>query len=319
MKTLFAAAGIALLFASCSADFEKTKSGLAYKIIKGKGGAKLKGGDIIKINGTIKIAPKDTVLFSTTRMSEYLPVDTGTRLTHDFSEVLKYCSVGDSLITIAQVDTLVKRGTADYKGFFKRGDQLVTGIRIVKAFSSREEVMKDQQQEMDKERARETAEMEKELSKKGIKAEKTESGVFVEMINSGSGEKVQNGKQVTVNYTGSLMENGKKFDSNEDTAFHHTEPYKFVVGTGETIRGWEEGILKLSTGSKANLYIPAMMGYGPQGMPPTIPRFAALKFEIEVLKVEDAPARPKMPMGMNSQQGGNPQEQGGNPQQNPNK
>ena len=61
-----------------------------------------------------------------------------------------------------------------------------------------------------------------------------------------------------------------------------------------------------------------MIGYDPQGMPPSIPRYAALKFEVEVLKVEDAPAQPKMPMGMRNGQGGNPQDQGGNPQQDPN-
>ena len=318
MKRIFAAAGLALLLASCSNEYEKTKSGLAYKIIKGKGGAKLKGGDIVKINGTIKIAPKDTILFSTINMPEYIPVDTSSKLSHDFNEVLRNCSVGDSLITIAQVDTMVKRGTTDYKGIFKRGDQLVTGLRIVKAFSNREDVMKDQQQEMDKERARETAELEKELNKKSIKAEKTENGVFVEILNPGAAEKVQNGKQVTVNYTGSLIENGKKFDSNTDTTFHHSQPFPFVVGAGQTIRGWEEGILKLGLGGKANLYIPAMMGYGPQGMPPSIPRYAALKFEVEVLKIEEAPAKPKMPMGMKNGQGGNPQDQGGNPQQDPN-
>lgn len=312
MKKMFAIAGLAILMASCSTNYEKTKSGLAYKIIKGKGGAKLKFGDIVKINGTIKIAPRDTVLFSTTNMSEYVPVDTSSRLSHDFNEVLRLCSVGDSLITIAQVDTLVNKGQADYKGFFKRGDQIVTGLRIVKAFAGREDVMKDQQQEMEKEKVREVADLQALLNKKGIKAEKTENGVMVEVLNPGGAEKVMSGKQVTVNYTGSLLENGKKFDSNTDTTFHHMQPYPFVVGGGQTIKGWEEGILKMGVGGKANLYIPAMMGYGPQGNPPVIPRFAALKFEVEVLKMEDAPVQPKMPPNM--PQHGNPQ---GNPQQNP--
>ncbi len=64
------------MMTACNADYEKTKSGLAYKIIKGKGGAKLKMGDVVKINGTIKISPKDTVLFETTNVGEYLQVDT---------------------------------------------------------------------------------------------------------------------------------------------------------------------------------------------------------------------------------------------------
>ena len=313
MKKMFAVAGLAIMMASCSTNYEKTKSGLAYKIIKGKGGAKLKAGDVVKILGTIKIAPKDTTLFATTNVPEYVPVDTSSRLSHDFNEVLKLCSVGDSLITIAQVDTLVKRGSADYKGFFKRGDQIVTGLRIVKAFASREEVMKDQQQEMENEKKREVSRLESELSKKGIKTEKTENGVMVETMTAGTGPKVEAGKMVTVNYTGSLMDGGKKFDSNTDTSFHHNQPFPFVVGSGQTIRGWEEGLMKMNVGSKANVYIPAMMGYGPQGNPPTIPRFAALKFEIEVLKMEDAPPQPKLPAGMQGQ--GNPPQ--GNPQEDP--
>ena len=315
MKKMFTVVGLAILLASCSTNtsYEKTKSGLAYKIIKGKGGAKLKFGDFVKIMGSIKIAPRDSFLFTTSKMAEYLPVDTSSRLSHDFNEVLKLCSVGDSIITVAQVDTLVKRGQANYEGFFKRGDQIVTALRIVKAFAGKDEVMKDQQMEMEKVKVSEVSELQDELNKKGIKTEKTENGVFVETLKAGDTAKVQNGKLVTVNYTGSLMENGKKFDSNTDTTFHHIAPFAFVVGAGQTIKGWEEGILKMGVGGKANLYVPSMLGYGPQGSPPMIPRFAALKFEVEVVKMEEAPAPPKNARPM-PQQGANPQQ---NPQQQP--
>lgn len=308
---MFVIAGLAMLLGSCSTSYEKTKSGLTYMIIKGKGGAKLKSGDIVKIRISLKIAPKDSVLYSSV-VPDYVPVDTSSKLTHDFTEVLKLCSVGDSLVTIAQVDTLVKRGQADYKGFLKRGDQIVTSLRIEKAFSGQEEVMKDQQAELDIEKGKELSQLAAALSKKGIKTEKTENGVMIEMLTPGTGEKIQNGKMVTVNYTGYLFENGKKFDSNTDTSFHHVQPYPFVVGAGQTIKGWEEGILKMGVGSKANLYIPAMLGYGPNGNPPVIPRFAALKFEVEVIKMEDAPPPPpaKNPMEMMKGSANQQQEKG---------
>ncbi len=142
-----------------------------------------------------------------------------------------------------------------------------------------------------------------------------------------SAEKVQSGKQVTVNYTGALLENGKVFDSNTDTAFHHVQPFSVVVGGGQTIRGWEEGLQKLSVGGKGNIYIPSLLGYGPQGMPPTIPKFSSLKFTVEVVKMEDAPAQPQMPMGRgraaNPNDGGaqqdprqvDPRQQGSDPRQ----
>jgi FKBP-type peptidyl-prolyl cis-trans isomerase len=304
MKQMLALAGVALLVASCNTNYEKTASGLAYKIFKGEDKQKLKTGDIVKINASIKVTPKDTILFTTAgHMPEYIPLDTTTRSTHDFNEVLKLCSVGDSLIVVSQVDTLVKRGMAQYNEMFKRGDQIVTTLKVLKALS-REEQPKDQQAEMEKEKAKEVAQLDSYLKKKGIKAQKTENGAFIEILNPGSAEKVVPGKQVSINYKGALLENGKVFDSNIDTSFHHTDPYTFVLGAGQSIRGLEEGVLMLGKGGKGNIYVPSLLGYGPPGAPPAIPGYASLKFEVEVTDVTNAP-----PM----QQGGMPGMPGGDP------
>ncbi|HEX8461897.1 MAG TPA: FKBP-type peptidyl-prolyl cis-trans isomerase [Segetibacter sp.] len=318
MKKMLAIAGLAFIVASCNPNYEKTPSGLTYKIIKGDNKQKLKFGDIVKINGSIKITPKDTFLFSTTHLPEYLPVDTSSKQTHDFNEVLKLCSVGDSLIVVAQVDTLVKRGMAQYNEMFKKGDQIVTALRIQKAFSNQADQAKDQQMEMEKERVRQVAEVENYLKKKGIKAEKTQNGVFVEVLSPGSAEKITPGKEVTVNYTGAIMETGKVFDSNTDSTFHHLEPLKFVVGAGRTIRGWEEGMQLLGNGGKGNIYIPSLLGYGPPGSPPAIPPYSNLKFAVEVKNVVMAPPPPPMqgmPGGMQGQGQQDPRQQqqsGGN-------
>src|SRR4051812_37649060 len=133
MKKLLAIIGLAFMVASCNVNYEKTPSGLAYKIIKGNNKTKFKAGDIIKFNVTVKLSPKDTVLFSTyTAMPQYLPFDTSSRKTHDFTEILKYASPGDSLITVAQVDTLVKNNVLQYSEFFKRGDQIMTYVKLIK-------------------------------------------------------------------------------------------------------------------------------------------------------------------------------------------
>jgi FKBP-type peptidyl-prolyl cis-trans isomerase len=298
MKQMLAVAALAVIMASCNTNYEKTQSGLTYKIIKGKGNQKLKAGDIAKIYATIKISPRDTVLFTTaSHLPEYVPVDTSSRMSHDYNEVLKFCNVGDSLVVVSQVDTLVKRNMAQYNNMLKRGDQIMTSMRILKTFANREDQAKDQQQELDKERAREVADIEAYLKKKGIKAQKTQNGVYVEQVTAGSGEKPVNGKQVTVNYRGSLLENGKVFDSNMDSSFHHMQPFSFVLGANQTIRGWEEGLLALGKGAKGNLYIPSLLGYGPPGAPPAIPGYAPLKFEVEVLNISDAPPmrQPQMP------------------------
>jgi hypothetical protein len=186
MKQILAIAGMALVFASCNTQFDKAPSGLAYKIIKGDGKEKLKAGQIIKINGIVKITPKDSVMFTTYgHLPEYLPVDTTAKKSYDFNEILPLASVGDSIITVAQVDSLVKMGLAQYSDVLKKGDQIQTSIRILKAFNNDEERSADQQKELDLEKQREIAHIENYLKKKGIKAQKTENGVFVAVQDAG--------------------------------------------------------------------------------------------------------------------------------------
>jgi FKBP-type peptidyl-prolyl cis-trans isomerase FkpA len=293
MKKLLAIAGLTFMIASCNTNYEKTKSGLAYKIFSQGKGEKLKPGQIVKINGQVTIAPKDSILFNTFgHLPEYLPFDTSSRETHDFTEVLKFAKVGDSMVVIAQVDTLVKKGAVQYNDFLKKGDQIVYKVKILGVFNSEEEKVKDQQMEMEKEKEREIADLAAYLKKNNITAQKTENGVFVQVIEPGTGPKVKNGDQISVNYTGSLLSTGKVFDSNVDTSFKHPEPFMFVTGTGSAIQGWEEGFQFFGKGGKGVLYIPAMMGYGPAGNGREITPYAALKFEVEVKDVSMPPAQP---------------------------
>jgi len=136
MKQLLSVLCVAMIVASCNTQYDKTPSGLTYKIIKGdaSGKQKFKAGDIIKINGVVKVKGKDSVLFSSYgRLPEYVPYDTSSRKTHDFTEVLKYASVGDSIIAVAQIDTLVKMQALQYSDVFKKGDQITYNIKLLKA------------------------------------------------------------------------------------------------------------------------------------------------------------------------------------------
>ena len=321
MKQILAIAGLALVFASCNSKFEKAPSGLAYKIIKGDSKEKLKAGQIIKINGIVKLTPKDSVMFTTYgHLPEYLPVDTTAKKSYDFNEILILASVGDSVVTVAQVDSLVKMGLAQYSDVLKKGDQIQTSLKILKVFNNEQEKNADQTKELDQEKQREIATLESYLKKKGIKAEKTANGVFVEVKDAGQGPKAAVGQQLSVDYTGSLLETGKKFDSNVDTTFGHVQPLQFVIGSGQTIRAWEEGFQFFGKGGKGTLYVPSLMGYGPPGKPPVIPAYASLVFEVEVKDMMTAPAQPQMNMMDPRHQGGNPQQQGqpqGRPQQGP--
>ncbi|MCW3122414.1 MAG: hypothetical protein JWQ38_1906 [Flavipsychrobacter sp.] len=124
------------------------------------------------------------------------------------------------------------------------------------------------------------------FAKNSIKASKTPSGLYYTISKQGTGPTAKPGKKVTMNYTGKTMD-GKTFDSNQDPKFNHVQPFPFVLGQGQVIKGWDEGIQLLQKGSKGTLFIPSGMGYGPSGMGGAIPPNAVLIFDVEVLDIEN--------------------------------
>lgn len=109
----------------------------------------------------------------------------------------------------------------------------------------------------------------------------TESGLTYIITKKGDGEQVKAGNEVIVNYTG-LLTNGAMFDS----SLHRNEPFSFPVGMGMVIKGWDEGLQKLSVGDHATLIIPPSIGYGSGGAGGVIPPNATLIFIIEVLGIK---------------------------------
>jgi FKBP-type peptidyl-prolyl cis-trans isomerase FkpA len=101
-------------------------------------------------------------------------------------------------------------------------------------------------------------------------------------LSVGNGREARTGDTVRVQYTGTLM-NGVKFDSSYD---HGHEPFKFTLGKGEVIKGWDQGVVGMRVGGKRRLRIPPDLGYGAKGSPPSIPPGAGLVFEVELVAVE---------------------------------
>lgn len=107
-------------------------------------------------------------------------------------------------------------------------------------------------------------------------------GVKIENISPGDGQTFpKTGQTVVVHYTGTL-ENGTKFDSSRDRGV----PFKFRIGKGEVIKGWDEGVAQLSVGQRARLVCSPDYAYGSRGHPGIIPPNATLIFDVELLKVE---------------------------------
>ncbi|KAI9085227.1 hypothetical protein K1719_032750 [Acacia pycnantha] len=88
------------------------------------------------------------------------------------------------------------------------------------------------------------------------------------------------GDRVKVHYRGKLTD-GTVFDS----SFERDSPIEFELGTGQVIKGWDQGLLGMCIGEKRKLQIPAKLGYGEQGSPPTIPGGATLIFDTELVGV----------------------------------
>jgi FKBP-type peptidyl-prolyl cis-trans isomerase FkpA len=110
----------------------------------------------------------------------------------------------------------------------------------------------------------------------------TDSGLKIEEILEGSGETAAAGMSVVVHYTG-WLENGSKFDSSRD----RDDPFRFNLGRGMVIRGWDEGVEGMKVGGKRKLTIPAHLGYGMAGAGGVIPPNATLVFEVELLGLDD--------------------------------
>ena len=108
-----------------------------------------------------------------------------------------------------------------------------------------------------------------------------EECLVTEDVEVGDGDEATEGSIVTVHYTGTL-EDGTEFDSSRGRA-----PFKFLLGGGQVIQGWDEGIVGMKVGGTRELTICSDKAYGDEGFPP-IPPEATLIFEVELLKVRQA-------------------------------
>jgi FKBP-type peptidyl-prolyl cis-trans isomerase len=109
------------------------------------------------------------------------------------------------------------------------------------------------------------------------------SGLRYTDLAPGEGEEAKAGDVVEVHYTGWLTD-GKKFDSSRD----RNEPFRFRLGKGMVIKGWDEGVAGMKRGGKRRLTIPSVLGYGKRGAGDVIPPDADLVFEVELLGIGGA-------------------------------
>lgn len=131
--------------------------------------------------------------------------------------------------------------------------------------------------------ARKAAEEEAgELPKPNIPSGPPPKKLVIEDVKQGSGATAKAGDEVTVHYVGVLYDGGELFDSN----WGEDEPFSFNLGNSEVIKGWDQGVPGMKVGGRRELIIPPDLGYGSEGIYPSIPPNATLVFLVELLEVK---------------------------------
>ena len=287
-----------------SFNYKKLNDNLSYAfIIKKNTTVKPQNGDQINVN--MQMTSNNMLLFNSWQTNKGKPAVYGVTepaFKGDIIEAIKLMTPGDSIVCVVDANALFNNTKNKRPAFIKSGDKIQYFIKLI-SIKTKEQVQKEQQadfqrqinEQMAKQKAaatKQAATDDKVLTKwfttKNINPTKAPSGMYYTIKKEGTGEQAVVGDSVQMNYTGTLLD-GTKFDSNEDTAFHHVQPYSLILGRGTVIKGWEMGIPLLKVGSKATFYIPSGMAYGTQARPGSasnpkgIPANSILVFDMELL------------------------------------
>jgi FKBP-type peptidyl-prolyl cis-trans isomerase len=312
---LIVAVAIIILLGSCGSDsrfpgYTRAKeTGLHYKFFvhnDNDSARKPSVGDGIQFRYIIYKYPNDSVIVDSKNTAQSgdgyarfaMPKST---FKGSFEDGLMMMSEGDSASFIIPADSFflkTMRFNELPKGF--RPGTYVRGVfKLGKVITKKEleENMAKQQKEMEEVMMKRAEEEKKLLSdyidKNKITQKAEESGLIVIVSKEGKGSQPKAGDTVVVNYTGMLLD-GKVFDTSLESVAKANnifqngrkyEPFKFPLGMGMVIPGWEEGISKLKKGSKARFIIPSSIAYGANGAPPVIPPFSTLIFDVELVNV----------------------------------
>lgn len=259
-------------------------SGL-YFIEKVKGtGSKIDSGSIVMLHFSLSTTDGKP-LFSSYDRGEPLRMEAGKPFdTPGFDEGVANMTKGGKATFI--VPSSIAFGAQGRGGMILPYTTLIYDVEIMdvmsKAAWDKEQEMKKKAEEAKKEAAKgqEMSKLNQYLKANNITVKPTLSGLYYIENNKGTGIKASAGKKVKVHYTGTLLD-GTKFDSSRD----RNEPFEFVLGQGQVIKGWDEGIAMMNVGSKATFIIPSKIAYGERDMG-TIPPYSTLVFDVELLEVK---------------------------------
>ncbi len=298
MAALFVAA--ATMMVACNGDkegFKKTDNGLYYRFDKqNKDGQQVQEGDVLVGELTIRF---DTTTIFTNKGEARRIAQATPNYEIKIGEGLLMMHVGDVATFAMDADTAAKYVDpnlmpANYKE--GTGQKLYYEISL-QDIVSREEMEQERlnfNNSMDERMKSEPDDIAAYIKDNNITAKPTADGLYVIVKKRGNGPKVATGKEISVNYTGRLLD-GTIFDSSVESdarqgnVYNPQRPYEpmtYVVGRDKLIEGWEQGVMGQPEGTVLQLVIPSALAYGPRQMSAVILPYSPLVFNIEIVSVK---------------------------------
>jgi FKBP-type peptidyl-prolyl cis-trans isomerase len=288
---------------SCQQNFKKGDKGLEYKIMSDGKGQQLKIGNFMQMNirQSITSGEKDSVLNdSRTTSGPVIETYDSASMPSEYFKIISQLRKGDSLVIRLLVDSMFAKNPESMPPFIKKGSYFTTTVKLLNIFKSRQQAdsafQAEQKLAIYSDSIESAATLAKDdkflqeyLKKNKIVAIKAEAGTYVQILQPGTGDKIDTSVIVRTNYTGRTLD-GKMFDSNTDSSKGHVEPFD-VNMTGDksygsgVIKGWTDGLKLLSKGAKAKFYVPSSLAYGNKGAGEDIKPNSILIFDIEVLDI----------------------------------
>lgn len=258
--------------------YQATDNGLYYRLFTNNGGENPQIGDLLEltmscsVNDTVVILPLTKNIIPMTEPSFWSDFVEGFSMMHKGDSASFIVDIDSSFVNLFGYNTLPPQfSSTDIMRFEVRLDDFYPESEF--RFRMIENIKKNYPAETEKA----VSELNAYLEKNGVVAQPTSMGLYYVKTQDGTGEKPSKGSTVKAHYTGYLLD-GTVFD----TSIERGEPIEFVLGVGQVIPGWDEGIALMSKGEKAVLYIPYYLAYGDRDLG-VIPPFSNLVFEVELI------------------------------------
>ena len=269
------------VFTGCSnapKGYQATDNGLYYRLFTNNGGENPQIGDLLEltmscsVNDTVVILPLTKNIIPMAEPSFWSDFVEGFSMMHKGDSASFIVDIDSSFVNLFGYNTLPPQfSSTDIMRFEVRLDDFYPESEF--RFRMIENIKKNYPAETEKA----VSELNVYLEKNGVVAQPTSTGLYYVKTQDGTGEKPSKGSTVKAHYTGYLLD-GTVFD----TSIERGEPIEFVLGVGQVIPGWDEGIAMMSKGEKAVLYTPYYLAYGDRDLG-VIPPFSNLVFEVELI------------------------------------